>query len=44
MAKTPTAWVLLVLVPVVGWLWALIDNGFVRGDAHHNAYGAPPVR
>lgn len=39
-----SAWVLLVLVPVVGWLWALIDNGFVRGDACENAYGAPPVQ
>jgi uncharacterized membrane protein YhaH (DUF805 family) len=37
-------WVLVVLVPVVGWLWALIDNGFVRGTPGDNRFGAPPQR
>lgn len=40
----PAAWVLVALLPVVGWLWLLIDNGFVRGDANSNRYGAPPLR
>jgi uncharacterized membrane protein YhaH (DUF805 family) len=35
-------WVLVALVPVVGWLWALLDNGFVRGTSGINRYGAPP--
>ena len=36
-------WVLVALIPVVGWLWALIDNGFVRGTPGPNRYGEPPT-
>jgi uncharacterized membrane protein YhaH (DUF805 family) len=36
-------WVLLNLVPVVGWLWALIDNGFLRGTAGPNRFGEDPL-
>jgi uncharacterized membrane protein YhaH (DUF805 family) len=35
-------WVLLLLVPVVGVIWTLLDNGFVRGTPGPNAYGPPP--
>ena len=35
-------WVLIVLVPVVGWIWALIDNGFLRGTAGPNRFGPEP--
>jgi uncharacterized membrane protein YhaH (DUF805 family) len=35
-------WVLITLVPVVGWLWALIDNGFVKGTTGPNRFGNPP--
>lgn len=35
-------WVLITLVPVVGWLWALIDNGFVRGTPGPNRFGGVP--
>ena len=34
-------WVLLMLVPVIGTLWTLLDNGFVRGAASINAFGPP---
>jgi uncharacterized membrane protein YhaH (DUF805 family) len=27
---------------VVGWLWALIDNGFVKGTPGANRFGNPP--
>lgn len=37
------AWVLVVLLPVVGWLWALVDNGFVRGTPGPNRWGPAPV-
>lgn len=37
------AWVLIALVPVVGVLWMLIDNGFVRGDRGANRFGPPPA-
>jgi uncharacterized membrane protein YhaH (DUF805 family) len=36
-------WVRISLVPVVGWLWALIDNGFVRGTPGPNRFGEPPA-
>jgi uncharacterized membrane protein YhaH (DUF805 family) len=35
-------WVLVTLVPVVGWLWALVDNGFVRGSPGRNRFGDVP--
>lgn len=35
-------WVLLNLLPLVGWLWALVDNGFLRGSPGPNRYGPPP--
>ena len=34
-------WVLLALVPWVGWLWVLIENGLLRGDEGPNRFGAP---
>ena len=36
-------WVLLNLVPVIGWLWALIDNGFLRGTDGPNRFGEDPL-
>jgi uncharacterized membrane protein YhaH (DUF805 family) len=35
-------WVLITLIPVIGWAWALIDNGFVRGTPGPNRFGEPP--
>ena len=37
-------WVLLHLLPVIGWLWALIDNGFVRGTPGPNRHGEDPLQ
>jgi uncharacterized membrane protein YhaH (DUF805 family) len=28
-------------VPLVGWLWALIQNGLLRGTPGPNRYGEP---
>ncbi|MCA0244275.1 MAG: DUF805 domain-containing protein [Proteobacteria bacterium] len=36
-------WVLLLLLPVVGVVWLLADNGFVRGSEGPNRYGPPPA-
>jgi uncharacterized membrane protein YhaH (DUF805 family) len=36
-------WVLINLVPVIGWLWALVDNGFRRGTAGPNRFGDDPL-
>ncbi len=36
-------WVLLNLVPVIGWLWAWVDNGFLRGTPGPNRFGEDPL-
>jgi uncharacterized membrane protein YhaH (DUF805 family) len=36
-------WVLIVLVPVVGVLWYLIECGFLRGTPGPNRYGPDPL-
>ncbi len=36
-------WVLVVLVPVVGWLWTLWCNGVLRGTPGPNRFGADPL-
>lgn len=35
-------WVLVALIPLVGWLWMLVDNGFRRGTPGPNRFGAAP--
>lgn len=32
-------WALVFLVPLVGWLWVLVENGFLRGTVGANRYG-----
>ncbi|MBI5721865.1 MAG: DUF805 domain-containing protein [Burkholderiales bacterium] len=39
----PGWWVLVALLPVVGWLWLLWANGVLRGTAADNRYGPPPA-
>jgi uncharacterized membrane protein YhaH (DUF805 family) len=36
-------WALIVLLPLIGGLWALIDNGFLRGSAGPNRFGPDPL-
>ena len=36
-------WVLIALVPVLGWLWTLMENGFLRGSAGINRFGVDPL-
>lgn len=35
-------WALVVLVPVVGWVWALIENGLLPGTRGANRFGESP--
>jgi len=35
-------WLLWFLVPVVGWILLLVQNGFLRGDGGPNRYGPAP--
>ena len=36
-------WSLLVLVPVIGWIWMLVELGFLKGTDGPNQYGKDPV-
>lgn len=36
-------WMLIVLIPVVGWIWAFVENGFLRGTVGPNQYGDDPL-
>lgn len=36
-------WILINLVPVIGVLWALIENGFLAGTAGSNRFGNDPL-
>ncbi len=35
-------WMLIVLVPIIGWIWFLIELGFLKGTPGPNRFG-PPV-
>lgn len=35
-------WILITLVPVIGWLWQLIECGFLEGSSGANRYGPSP--
>lgn len=32
-------WMLVNLIPLVGWIWALVENGFLPGSAGANRFG-----
>jgi uncharacterized membrane protein YhaH (DUF805 family) len=36
-------WVLVNLIPFVGWLWALVENGFLPGTQGSNRFGDDPL-
>ena len=38
----PGWWALIAFVPVVGWIWALIENGLLRGSDGVNRFGTEP--
>ena len=35
-------WMLIVLVPIIGWIWFIIELGFLKGTPGPNRFG-PPV-
>jgi uncharacterized membrane protein YhaH (DUF805 family) len=35
-------WVLITLIPLIGAIWALIENGFLEGTPGPNDYGPSP--
>lgn len=36
-------WVLINLIPVIGWIWALVECGFMAGTPGSNPYGEDPL-
>ncbi len=36
-------WVLINLVPIIGPIWAIIENGFLPGTEGRNLYGENPL-
>ncbi|MET0361323.1 MAG: DUF805 domain-containing protein [Mesorhizobium sp.] len=36
-------WSLIILVPVIGTIWFLVELGFLKGTRGDNQYGADPV-
>lgn len=37
-------WTLILLVPVIGAIWMLVECGFLRGTPGDNQYGPDPLR
>lgn len=36
-------WILISFIPIIGWLWALIENGFLKGTTGDNRFGPDPL-
>jgi len=36
-------WILIGLIPVIGPIWALVENGFLRGTEGDNRFGSDPL-
>lgn len=40
----PGWWALVAFVPVIGWIWVLIENGLLRGTCSANRFGNAPTQ
>jgi len=38
----PGVWCLMIFVPLIGWIWVLIECGFMDGTPGPNQYGPSP--
>ena len=36
-------WLIVQLIPVIGWIWALIELGFLKGTDGPNRFGPDPL-
>lgn len=36
-------WVFINIIPGLGAIWAMIENGMMKGDADDNRFGSPPA-
>lgn len=37
-------WILINIIPVIGWIWSLVENGFLKGTSGPNNYGPDPLQ
>ncbi len=37
-------WILIAIIPIIGWIWALVETGFLKGTTGPNKYGADPLQ
>lgn len=39
-----TGWFqLILLIPIIGWIWLLVELGFLKGSEGENRFGSDPV-
>ncbi len=36
-------WILIALIPIIGWIWALVETGFLAGTPGPNRFGPPQM-
>lgn len=36
------AWIIVFMIPIVGWIWAIVELGFLDGAPGPNRYGPSP--
>ena len=36
-------WILINLIPIIGWIWSLVETGVLRGTPGPNKYGQDPL-
>ena len=36
-------WMLLMFIPIIGWIWLLVEIGFLRGTVGPNDFGDDPL-
>lgn len=36
-------WILIGLIPLIGWIWAFVENGCLKGTDGPNRFGADPL-
>jgi uncharacterized membrane protein YhaH (DUF805 family) len=37
-------WILINFIPILGFFWALVENGFLEGTSGTNRYGPDPLQ
>jgi uncharacterized membrane protein YhaH (DUF805 family) len=37
-------WVLINIIPIIGFIWALVENGFLSGTEDANRFGDNPLK